>query len=145
MTVTAIPDGSLAYSGFAPIPPGSAVFIPCGGISYIGQILVFGASQDITKIHLPPPNVPFVTADGKIKPEWYRFLENLYRRVGGAEEDLVAQSAIIAQNAAAAVTTAVESNTALAETVATISVSVDANSQYIENYGPRIKSLEDSY
>lgn len=143
MTVTAIPDGSLAYSGFAPIPPAVTAFVPCGGISYIGQILTFGASQDITKIHLPPPNVPFVTADGKIKPEWYRFLENMFRRVGGAEEDLVAQSAIIAQNASATVTTAVESNAALAETVATISVTVDANTQYIENYGPRIKSLEE--
>jgi hypothetical protein len=144
MTVTAIPDGSLTYTGFSPISGGVSTLIPSGGLAYIGQIVTIGASQTITKIHLPPPNVPFVGNDGRVRPEWYKFLENMFRRMGGAESDLVAQSAIIAQNAASSVTATINATASLSESVAALTVTAEANAQYIENYGPRITSLEKS-
>lgn len=63
--------------------------------------------------------------------------------MGGAEEDLIAQSATLAQTASSTVTAVSAANTALAETVAAVQVDVSANTTYIENYGSRIKSLEE--
>lgn len=143
MTVTVIPNGSLTYAGFSPITGGIAILVPAGGLAYLGQIVIFGASSGVTKVHLPPPNVPYVDAAGRIRPEWYKFLENIFRRMGGAEEDLIAQSATLAQTASSTVTAVSAANTALAETVAAVQVEVSANTTYIENYGPRIKSLEE--
>lgn len=60
-----------------------------------GTVIV--ANQNITpsvppstpvQVNFPGPNEPIVGANGMITPRWWRFLDELYRRTGGVEDNI---------------------------------------------------------
>lgn len=73
-----------------PPPPQTGVTVQDDGVVIVANQNILPDVPPATpvQVNFPGPNEPIVGKDGRITPRWWRFLDELYRRTGGVNDNI---------------------------------------------------------